>query len=354
MNFNYQHGSRKSPLKITQERRREFGFNSGFSSSTSRFQLDEITSNPGVGTYETNKSSFLQKSPSFSSKGFGNSFLSKTPQITPFQDLGNPGPSQYNIRSFSDSPPKSKRRPTTSFIASGNGRIPFPPPNSNPGPSDYYINFDPGRSQILLKKESATFSSVTDRNSVFDQVTVAPPPGKYRVEKADKFFKKAEGDIDWSRGGAREERFNHIGKDNHVPPPNTYFPTPYFNPATTSSSGQTLTSDGMHMSPKRHNSGLASLDVGGNNLAEDSVRSLRSVGNYRGKLKGKLNERPATTHTFGADKDRFKNSAFGRLDLIAEIPGPGTYNLQGDSISDNLHRKLERAATASSLQSPLK
>ena len=26
-------------------------------------------------------------------------------------------------------------------------------------------------------------------------------------------------------------------------------------------------------------------------------------------------------HTFGADKDRFKNSIFGRLDLAAEIPG---------------------------------
>jgi hypothetical protein len=204
-----------------------------------------------------------------------------------------------------------------------------------------------------LKKESATFSSVTERNSVFDQVTAAPPPGKYRIEKADKFFKKAEGDIDWSRGGGRQERFDHIGKDNHVPPPTSYFPTPYFNPATTSSSGQSLLVDGMQLSPKKNNTNLASLDFGGN-LAEDSVRSLRSVGNYRGKLKGKLNERPATTHTFGADKDRFKNSAFGRLDLIAEIPGPGTYNLQGDSISENIHRKLERAATATSLQSPLK
>ena len=26
-------------------------------------------------------------------------------------------------------------------------------------------------------------------------------------------------------------------------------------------------------------------------------------------------------HTFGADKERFKNSIFGRLDLAAEIPG---------------------------------
>ena len=32
-------------------------------------------------------------------------------------------------------------------------------------------------------------------------------------------------------------------------------------------------------------------------------------------------------HTFGADKDRFKHSFMGRLDLKAEIPGVGTYNL---------------------------
>jgi hypothetical protein len=29
----------------------------------------------------------------------------------------------------------------------------------------------------------------------------------------------------------------------------------------------------------------------------------------------------ANRHTFGADKDRFKNSIFGRLDLAAKIPG---------------------------------
>jgi len=32
-------------------------------------------------------------------------------------------------------------------------------------------------------------------------------------------------------------------------------------------------------------------------------------------------------HTFGADKDRFKNSLYGRLDLIAAIPGVGTYEV---------------------------
>ena len=32
-------------------------------------------------------------------------------------------------------------------------------------------------------------------------------------------------------------------------------------------------------------------------------------------------------HTFGADKERFKHSFLGRLDLVAELPGVGSYSL---------------------------
>jgi len=63
--------------------------------------------------------------------------------------------------------------------------------------------------------------------------------------------------------------------------------------------------------------------------AIDKARiSMRTAGNYRGKYLGKQNaSRAPAMHTFGADKDRFKNSFCGRLDLIAQIPGPGTYSL---------------------------
>jgi hypothetical protein len=42
---------------------------------------------------------------------------------------------------------------------------------------------------------------------------------------------------------------------------------------------------------------------------------------------GKQNEIGNKPHTMGADKDRFKNSIYGRLDLAAESPGVGQYNL---------------------------
>ena len=69
-----------------------------------RFGPPELYPNPGVGEYnidpppdENNqyRSSLLRQSASLSSRGFGNSFLSKTPQITPFVDHKVPGPAAY-------------------------------------------------------------------------------------------------------------------------------------------------------------------------------------------------------------------------------------------------------------------
>lgn len=57
--------------------------------------------------------------------------------------------------------------------------------------------------------------------------------------------------------------------------------------------------------------------------------NARTVGAHRGvQWLGKSNDKPiATLHTFGADKDRFKHSFMGRLDLKAEIPGVGSYDM---------------------------
>ena len=48
------------------------------------------------------------------------------------------------------------------------------------------------------------------------------------------------------------------------------------------------------------------------------------------------------SHTFGADKDRFKHSFMGRLDLKAEIPGVGTYTLK--TFTDALRPSTTSAA----------
>jgi hypothetical protein len=52
-----------------------------------------------------------------------------------------------------------------------------------------------------------------------------------------------------------------------------------------------------------------------------------SEGGRRSKYVGKQNEIGKRFHTMGADKDRFKNSIYGRLDLIAAIPGVGSYDV---------------------------
>ncbi len=353
MTLNYDHRNRKSPIKITQERRQQFVPQPGFGRSSSRFGFDELNPNPGVGSYETNVGTLLRRTPSLSSKGYGNSFVSKSPKIAPFIDLGNPGPADYDIPSFTQSP-KYKQRPSTSFIQSGDGkRVPFAPPNDYPGPSDYHINYFPGKSPLLIHKKSATFESVTDRNSFFDQVSPSPPPGKYRIERADKIYKSASGDINFAKS-SREERFNHIGRDNHVPGPHTYFQTPVQYSPGKSVHGQDNTNRSPPRSPSRGVDSQHSLHEG--SITDDhTVKSLRSVGGqHRGKLLGKQNERAAPMQTFGADKDRFKNSTFGRLDLIAEIPGPGSYNLCHDGPIDVMLRRSERASTASATGSAIR
>jgi hypothetical protein len=87
-------------------------------------------------------------------------------------------------------------------------------------------------------------------------------------------------------------RFRDLGMDNKVPGPGMYF------------------------------------DEEQNNQREQEsrVHNHRVMGRAF-KPKGKQNEnKSCTVHTFGADTDRFKHSILGRLDLAAELPGPGWYS----------------------------
>lgn len=103
----------------------------------------------------------------------------------------------------------------------------------------------------------------------------------------------------WSR--STYKRFQNMGMDNKVPGPGAYFDK--------------------KINEKREEEFLKS--------------NARVVGALRGvKYLGKQNDKPVSAiHTFGADKDRFKHSFMGRLDLKAEIPGPGSYNDSVGSLS---------------------
>mmetsp|Transcript_28708 Transcript_28708/g.39403 ORF Transcript_28708/g.39403 Transcript_28708/m.39403 type:complete len:1855 (+) Transcript_28708:3-5567(+) len=295
LNYSYNEQRSQTPLRRFQETRNALSPQKGFGSAVLRFGPDELFPNPGVGQYnidpppdENNnyRSSLLSTSPSLSQKGFGTSFLSKTPQITPFVDRKVPGPASYDIKTFSLV--SNHNTGKNAFTPSKKGRVPWNEPNPYPGPSDYYINWDPGNSPFMERKKSSTFCSTTARDSFFDKQSPAPGPATYNIGVSSL---SGNHDMVWSRKSI--DRFDHIGKDNEVPAPTRYF-------------------------DDRHDY-----------IIEKSHSSLRAVGtnNFSGKSLGKQNEKPIVAmHTFGADKDRFKNSIFGRLDLAAEIPAPGCYD----------------------------
>ena len=233
---------------------------------------------------------------------------SKAPKLSFIEDKGTPGPCSYDIYTDTMAPsPDALLRPSTAFIPSGDGRVPFPPPNKVPGPAAYEPHPDPG-SPFLRIKSSATFASTTKRES-FIQINDVPHGLTYepflvdikRISSPTKIYRDSPGspakkepyipfntDIQFFK--STYTRFQDLGKDNKVPGPDRYFDPQaeqkYYHPQP----------------------------------------SLRSVGNYRGKYCGKIHQKVVhPVHTFGADKDRFKNSVYGRLDLKAQIPGPGTY-----------------------------
>lgn len=264
----------------------------GFGISSNRFDT-HATYTPGVGAYNVTpeyQSALLIESPSVSRKGYKGSFGSKTPKFPPSLDSGIPGPNSYSIEATSlagsihatraSSPPRS-----AAFSPSGKGRVPFPDPQPIPGPNSYYPR-DPAISPLLVQKGSSTFLSQSKRDS-FIRTSETPSPAAY-TPLLSPGKEHAKGDIQWSK--SPQIRFRDLGKDNFVPGPQRYF-----NPEL----------DAKLFSP---------------------AKNARSCGSYRGPYIGKQSEHGIVLPTFGTDQDRFKHSFCGRLDLIAEIPGPGAYH----------------------------
>jgi hypothetical protein len=263
--------------------------------------MDELTATPGVGKYNLSDRSMELKTPSVSKKGYGVSIAAKLPI---FADTGVPGPCSYSPKMVGVGDVDT-RRVSTAFLPSGNGRVPFPAPNKVPGPNAYEINHDPGTPALLKKKKSFYFES-TERRGKFLDVNDIPPPLSYDA------FKPLPGpkhDVEWSRSS--HKRFDGLFPDNKVPGPERYF-----------------------------------QDI----REEENFprKSLRTAGSYRGRYLGKLQDnarRPPTT--FGADHERAKGWFLGRLDLKAQIPGPGEY------FEGGLHSSFEPMASPPRSLSPI-
>jgi hypothetical protein len=138
--------------------------------------------NVGPGYYDKEitgqTSTLIRESPSLSKKGLGNAFVSKTVQIEDrFKHKAFvPGPGSYNARKL----PIVKSCP--SFNRGSEGRVPYVLGPKTPGPSDYTLNPNPGVPKLLSSKISATFASVSKRESFLDNFSSAPGVGRYDLD----------------------------------------------------------------------------------------------------------------------------------------------------------------------------
>lgn len=262
----------------------------GFGTCGRRFNSD-LTIAPGVGRYNllSDESSLLLHSPSLSKRGYVSSFSSKAPKFSPEKDLGVPGPNSYSLEQFScvsggiTGRPGSPSRPSAAFVASGQGRVPYPAPNLYPGPASYSIKPEVGSSPFLEKMQSSSFVSSTKRDS-FIVANYIPSPGAYTLPSPQSCG--IHSDTSWSRSSF--SRFQQ--RKDGVPGPGQYF------------------------FPER------------SAVFDDPQRSMRTSGRYRGRYCGKQSERnKPTPPTFGAERDRFKRSFVGPLEEIGRLPGPGTH-----------------------------
>ena len=257
------------------------GESKAFGVSSKRFNHSK-NNNPGPSYYY--KKTSLQKSDlSVSKRGFGNGFASKADKIAYPKNNGIPGPASYKLAQLGEGIEGGIK-----FATSGSN-VSKLAPQSIPGPNSYKIK---GYHEMvwaphMLKKSTAAFSSNSKRDSFIKDKSDIPGPGDYNIKEGATRVNKT---FAWSK--SKGERF----ADNEraqTPGPADYF--------------------------------LSEFDM---EEIERARLSLRSAGNFRGKYLGKQNASKAPAlHTFGADKERFKNSFYGRLDIQALIPGPGSYTL---------------------------
>lgn len=268
-----------------------------FTKSSPRFDNKHINEVPGPGFYNVNNeeksSSLIKISPSFSSKGYGNAFVSKTDKFLENRASNQtvPGPGFYTVDSNFASGSKSPSR----IFKSNDSRVPYLMPEETPGPLDYYIPNNPGISKFILKKQSAVFSSKVDRNSFSEHYSEAPGIGIYNVDNVP----KQKNLLKWAKNEFK--RFPECLPDAGVPGPGTYFAVE---------------------EEKTEEEVVPAYSKGG-----------RSCGGFSGRYLGKQNSQRRTSHqAFGMSQtNRFSQE---QLDRAADMPGPPTLSPILPSVPD--------------------
>jgi hypothetical protein len=243
----------------------------------------ELRDTPGVNSYDIYGAKPL--------KGMGFSSVELKSIFDPRCQSKNPGPNSYNLEVD-----VSKRCRGCRFVEGGKGRVPFPEAQPIPGPNSYLVQL-PQQAPRLRRMKSASFRSASVRDSEFSKVGVGPGIGKYVLQTANKWSQPKNTNPLVHTFGPIKDRFANSFAGNLA----------------------------------------VSAAVPGPGMYDVNSRSFQRVRNpphppgkrmCKTPYLGKQNEIGNKPHTFGADKDRFKNSIYGRLDLAAESPGVGEYNLK--------------------------
>lgn len=244
--------------------------------SKSRRLDRDLIDTPGVNSYDITRNSLRSSGGKFS-----NVFLKSI--FDPRNN--NPGPNSYETEV-----PVEKRTQGIKFVT-GKAGSSLLPTEVTPGPNSYQIQetreYKPPR---LKKLNSASLRSNSRRDSEFTKMTPGPGIGKYSIAGNDAWDQKPNLNKNIHTFGPIKDRFANSFQGNmkvigEVPGPGKYHPE-------------------LVIKPKK-----------------------APLGGRKSKYLGKQNEIGVKPHTFGADKDRFKDSMYGRLSDIAKIPGTGEYDI---------------------------
>jgi len=349
------------PSRLPAKRQNKTGEPLGFGYSSCRFRAP-TNFNPGPAAYyDADRFSLEARGPSYSKRGFGNAFISTEDKIAYPKNNGVPGPAAYRLPQLGEG--------IQSGIKFGNGTKQSSIPLGDkcvPGPNAYAVKFEHQQiySHYCKNKPSASLCSKSDRAS-YMTISKNPGPGDYNIDPNANTVQKT---FAWS--SSKTKRGDDLTRNNGVPGPAAYFKTvPHSRPSTQGgeSSSRSSTATGTRSRPAttgersrpttsnssrpKSSASVARPGTGQRQMTctaraitdtgflEEERVNMRSVGNYRGRYLGKQNDtRSPASHTFGADKDRFKNSFCGRLDLQAMLPGPGSYRLPelGEGISSGI------------------
>ena len=244
----------------------------------------ELVDTPGVNSYDI----YGKQQP----KGLG--FSSVELKSIFDKRTCTPGPNSYDLETDVSTRTRSCR-----FVTSKQERTPFDKPKNIPGPNSYIIQL-PGQPKRMRNLRSASIRSATRRDSEFSKDNGGPGIGKYVLQTANKWAQAKNLNPELHTFGPIKDRFANSFQGNMavagaVPGPGMY------------------TFDQSFQRRRQE-------------LPEKEGQRLYKLPGKQKRFLGKQNEKGVKPHTFGADKDRFKDSMYGRLDLIAEAPGVGEYD----------------------------